>query len=120
VLEVHSLPLEMAAELGIVGLLGFVLTVTGVALAAGRALRRRQAIAAGWCAALLVWLLQASIDWHWQVPAVTLPALILAGALIALSEAPPEVLVEPSRAGAGTATPALPDPAERRGAVPAS
>ncbi len=120
VLEVHSLPIEMAAELGIVGLLGLVLMVTGVALAASRALRSRGAIAAGWCAALLVWLLQASIDWHWQIPAVTLPALILAGALIALSEAPPEVAVEPSRAGASEATPAAPDPAERRGAVPAS
>jgi hypothetical protein len=125
VLEVHSLPIEMAAELGIVGLLGLVLMVTGVALAASRALRSRGAIAAGWCAALLVWLLQASIDWHWQIPAVTLPALILAGALIARSEAPPEAAVVDrararARARAGDGTPAAADPAERRAAVPAS
>lgn len=86
VLEVHSLELEMAAELGVVGLLGLAAMILGIGLAAGRALRRHEAIAAGWCAALLVWLLQASIDWHWQMPAVTLPAIALAGALVALAD----------------------------------
>jgi len=36
-----------------------------------------------------VWFLHASIDWDWQLPAVTLPAIVLAGALLALSESPP-------------------------------
>jgi len=35
-----------------------------------------------------VWLLHASIDWDWQMPAVTLPALIAAGAVLAASERP--------------------------------
>ena len=28
----------------------------------------------------------SAIDWHWEMPAVTLPALVMAGALIAASE----------------------------------
>jgi hypothetical protein len=87
--DVHSLPFEMAAELGIVGLLAFLTLVAGVALAARRALARHGAVAAGPCAALLAWLMHASIDWDWQLPAVTLPALALAGMLIVLGESPP-------------------------------
>jgi hypothetical protein len=86
--DTHSLEVEMAAELGIVGLLAFGIMVAGVAVAARRALRRDPAMAAGWCAALLAWFLHASIDWDWQLPAVTLPAVALAGALVALGEAP--------------------------------
>ena len=89
-LQVHSLPLEMAAELGIPGLLGLALFIVGTGAAARRALRSRPGLAAGSCAAVTVWLLHASIDWDWQLPAVTLPALIMAGALIAISEGPPE------------------------------
>ncbi|MDQ6793412.1 MAG: O-antigen ligase family protein, partial [Chloroflexota bacterium] len=84
--EVHSLELEMAAELGIVGLLAFGLMVAGVGLAARRAIRRHYTIAAGSCAAIVVWLLHASIDWDWQLPAVSLPAIVLAGALVAIAE----------------------------------
>jgi hypothetical protein len=86
--DTHSIEVEMAAELGIVGLLAFGLMVAGVVAAARRALRRDPATAAGWCAALLAWFLHASIDWDWQLPAVTLPAVALAGAIVALSEAP--------------------------------
>jgi O-antigen ligase len=83
--DVHSLELEMAAELGVVGLLLFALLAGGTAAAARDALRRHPAEAAGCMAALVAWLLHASIDWDWQLPAVSLPAIALAGALIALS-----------------------------------
>ena len=33
-----------------------------------------------------VFLLHATIDWDWQIPAVTLPAIILFAAVIALGE----------------------------------
>jgi hypothetical protein len=89
VLEVHSLPLEMAVELGLPGLLGLGLLVIGTAVAAGRSLRSRPALAAGPAAAGTVWLVHATIDWDWQLPAVTLFALVLGGALIAASEAAP-------------------------------
>ena len=62
--------------------------ITGMVLATRRALRARAAAAAGPAAALSVWFLHASIDWDWQLPAVTLPAIVLAGALIAIAEDP--------------------------------
>lgn len=85
-LEIHSLPLEMLVELGLPGLLGLVLMVGGVAVAGGRALERHPELAAGPCAVGTVWLLHASIDWDWQLPAVTLPAIIAASALLAAGE----------------------------------
>jgi O-antigen ligase len=87
--EIHSLPLEMATELGLVGLLGFGLLVGGVAAAGGRALRGGSALAPGAVAALAVWGIHACVDWDWQVPAVTLPAIVLAAGLLAASESPP-------------------------------
>jgi O-antigen ligase len=85
-LEVHSLPLEMAIELGLPGLIGLTLLVVGVGLAGWRSLRRHPELGPGACAALAVWGLHATIDWDWQLPAVTLPAIVLAGAVIAASE----------------------------------
>jgi O-antigen ligase/polysaccharide polymerase Wzy-like membrane protein len=85
-LEVHSLPLEMAVELGLVGLLCFGLFIGGVAVASARALRANEPPAAGAVGAVTVFALHAAIDWDWQLPAVTLPALVLAGALLAGSE----------------------------------
>jgi len=84
--DAHSLAVECAAELGLPGLAGLALLVGGVAAAARRALRRRRAAAAGATATLIAWLLHAAIDWDWQLPAVTLPAVVLAGALIVLDE----------------------------------
>jgi hypothetical protein len=85
--EVHSLELGFAAELGLPGLLCLLVMLGGVAAAGRRALIGGQPIAAGCCAASTVWLLHASIDWDWEVPAVTLPVVVMAGALIAASEA---------------------------------
>jgi hypothetical protein len=86
--EVHSLELGFAAELGLPGLLGLLVVLGGVVAAGRRALIGGQAIAAGCCTASTVWLLHASIDWDWELPAVTLPVVVMAGALIAASEAP--------------------------------
>lgn len=105
-LEVHSLPLEMAVELGLVGLLGFGLMIGGIGAAAARALRRDDLLAPGAAAAATVFILHAAIDWDWQLPAVTLPAIVLAGGLIAASE--PEPLRERAPA---TASPAGSAPA---------
>jgi len=84
--DVHSLELEQLAELGLPGLLAFALLLAGGGLAARDALRRDPAAAAGVTAATLAWLLHASIDWDWQLPAVSLPALIMTGALVVISE----------------------------------
>lgn len=87
--EVHSLELEMANELGLPGLLAFLLLLGGVAVAARRALAREPVLAAGALAASATWLLHASIDWDWQLPAVTLPAVVLVGLLLAAAEDEP-------------------------------
>jgi hypothetical protein len=84
--DTHSLVVEVMAELGLPGLLALAALVTGVALAARRALGVDRRAAAGITAALLAWFLHACIDWDWQLPAVTLPAVALAGALMAISE----------------------------------
>jgi hypothetical protein len=99
--EVHSLPLEMLIELGVPGVLGFVLFLGGIGLSARRALRLGPMAAGPW-AAVTVYFLHSAIDWDWQLPAVTLVALILAGALIA----------------AGEASPGAPAPRARRARVP--
>jgi O-antigen ligase len=108
--EVHSLPLEVALELGVVGLLGLVLFVAGGAGAARAAVRRNALLAAGPAAACTAWAVHATIDWDWQVPAVTLPAVILAGCLIAAGEAEPGA--EPGREVARATD--VPEPAAPR------
>jgi O-antigen ligase len=85
--DTHSLEVEVAAELGLVGLVALALMIGGVVVAGRRALRAHAPAAAGPAAGLLVWFLHASLDWDWQLPAVTLPAIVLAGALIVLAEA---------------------------------
>jgi hypothetical protein len=84
--DAHSIEVEMAAELGLVGLVAFALMIGGTVASARRALRRARGLAAGPCAASLAWLLHASIDWDWQLPGVTLPAITLAAALMVLGE----------------------------------
>ena len=81
--DAHSLYVETPAELGLVGL-ALLLTLLGaVAVAArhaGRAL-------AGPVAALAAFALHAGVDWDWELPALTLVALALAGLVLATSPA---------------------------------
>ncbi len=111
--DVHSLELEMAAELGLVGLLALALLVGGIGATALRGLRTRPALAAGPAAALVVWFLHASIDWDWQLPAVSLPAIALAGALIAIDDVSVPA-VDPTAAPARAPAPPQPDPPRER------
>jgi hypothetical protein len=60
--------------------------VGGVIAGARRAIAAQPAVAAGSAAALIAWALHASIDWDWQLPAVSLPAIALAAALLAAGE----------------------------------
>jgi O-Antigen ligase len=82
--DAHSLPLQTAAELGVVGLALLAAFLAGVALAAARALRTAPALAAGPVAAVVVYVAHAPLDWDWQMPALTLVAVVLAGALVAI------------------------------------
>jgi hypothetical protein len=83
--DAHSLELQTLAELGLVGLALLLSFLTGVALSARRALRAGAAVA-GAVAALVCYLAHSPLDWDWQMPAVTLVALVLAGALLAEGE----------------------------------
>jgi hypothetical protein len=84
--DAHSLYLETAAELGIVGVALLALLLLGVVAASRRLYRRDAALAAGAAAALVTWAVHAGLDWDWEMPALTLIAIVLAGAVIAWSE----------------------------------
>jgi hypothetical protein len=83
--DAHSLYVETAAELGLIGL-ALLATFLGGAGAAGARLLRApagRALGGGWIAASATYLVHAGVDWDWEMPAATLPFLLLAGALLA-------------------------------------
>ncbi|MGO9882383.1 MAG: O-antigen ligase family protein [Solirubrobacteraceae bacterium] len=84
--DAHSLYIQTAAELGLIGLALLAATFTGVVVAARRALARAPALAAGPAAALVVWAAHVAVDWDWEMPAVTLLAIVLAGGLLSLCD----------------------------------
>jgi O-antigen ligase len=84
--DAHSLYLETAAELGVVGLACLLLFLGGVAAALVRLYRRDPAAATGVAAGLAAWAFHAGLDWDWEMPAVTLPAILLAAAAVAWGE----------------------------------
>jgi hypothetical protein len=107
--DAHSLYLKTLAELGLVGFALLALWLSGVGAAALAAYRRDPGFAAGPIAAIAVWAIHAELDWDWEMPGVTLVALVLAGALIARVER-----AEPGR----PATQAAPVEASEADAVP--
>jgi O-antigen ligase len=93
--DAHSLPLQTLAELGLVGA-ALLLAFFGAVAVAGRAAHRSApALAAGPIAGAVVYLTHTPLDWDWEMPAVTLFALLLAGALIALADEPGDRLTAP-------------------------
>jgi hypothetical protein len=84
--DAHSLYLETAAELGLVGLALLATLLVAVGLAARRALRVAPAAASGPVAVVTLWAFHAGIDWDWEMPTVTLLGLAFAGALLALAD----------------------------------
>jgi O-antigen ligase/polysaccharide polymerase Wzy-like membrane protein len=83
--DAHSLPLETAAELGLAGLLALGLLAGGVI---GGAVRL-QSVAPGAGAAafggLAAWGVHASLDWGWEMPSVSLIALLLAASILGVN-----------------------------------
>jgi O-Antigen ligase len=74
--DAHSLYLETAAELGLVGAGLLLALLGGVAVAARRA-------GAASVAALAAFALHAGVDWDWELPALSLVAVVLAGLVLA-------------------------------------
>jgi hypothetical protein len=77
--DAHSLFAEQLAELGIVGLGLLVLTFATGFVAAWR--NRRHPFVPIAFGALVAFLVHASVDWDWEMPAVTLCGLAFAGSL---------------------------------------
>jgi hypothetical protein len=80
--DAHSLPLETAAELGLLGLAALALFAGGVVTAA----RRVAWPLAGAVGGLAAWSAHAAIDWAWELPGDALFGLLLAAAVVAVSE----------------------------------
>jgi O-antigen ligase len=78
--DAHNLYLETLAEMGPIGLLllAGTLVLPFVALRGGR----RDPVLAAAGGAYLAFLLQAAVDWDWEMPAVTIAGLLCGGALI--------------------------------------
>jgi O-antigen ligase len=84
--DAHSLYLETAAELGLVGIALLLTFAGGVAASARRAFRRDPALAAGPVAVVCAWAVHAGLDWDWEVPSLTLVAILLAAVLVARAD----------------------------------
>ena len=79
----HSLYLEVLAELGLIGTALLALALIPPALAFST--RRREPIACSAVAGFSVFLFHAAVDWDWQLPGVTVPALMCAACLLAVA-----------------------------------
>ncbi|HET6506174.1 MAG TPA: O-antigen ligase family protein [Baekduia sp.] len=99
--DAHSLPIETLAELGLIGAAALALLAAGVILATRRVLAADPALAAGPAAALVAYAFHASIDWDWEMPALSLVAVLLAGLMIARSSVSTETA--PSTTSDGSA-----------------
>jgi hypothetical protein len=80
----HSVVMSLVGELGLVGLmLGGVLGAASIvgAWTFIRTARRAAAAEVAAAAAIVMWFMHANTDWLWQLPASTVPALLIAGSL---------------------------------------
>ena len=103
----HSLPLQVLAELGIVG--GLLLAAALLAIAAGawRQVRRggRSGVVVVSVGVVVAWLVHASVDWVHLLPGLTGVALLGAAAL--LRPTPAEPATRPAPGGRARLVPAI-------------
>ncbi|HEY3946090.1 MAG TPA: O-antigen ligase family protein [Solirubrobacteraceae bacterium] len=78
--DAHNLYIETMAETGIVGLLILVATLAAPLVGFWRA--RRHSLAAAALAAYAAFLVEAAVDWDWELSGVTLVALLCGGAVL--------------------------------------
>lgn len=93
VAQPHSVPLQFLTETGLIGGL-LALGALGVLLFAAldrvrqMAAGRERDMAVALFAAAAAWLVHGFLDWDWDIPGVTLPALIFLGLLVAIPRRP--------------------------------
>jgi O-antigen ligase len=75
----HNLYLESLAELGPLGL---ALIIAALALPLVTLRRRAGPLEAAAAAGYIAYVVHSGVDWDWQLPGATLPALVCAGALL--------------------------------------
>jgi len=92
--DAHSLYLETLAELGVIGFAFLLAFLAGTAAAVVRLHRIAPGPATALAGGMAAWAVHAGLDWDWEMPAVTLPALALGAAAIAWSE---ELSTSPAR-----------------------
>ncbi len=98
----HSLELRMLVHTGVVGALLFaIFLVAGIFAAFGAPPAMRLAAALA-LTPLIVWLVHGSIDWLWEFPALSVPALAFLGGAGALARGSAQVLPAPDSALAGS------------------
>lgn len=87
--DAHSLYLETLGELGIVGLALLLTFLGAVGVAAVRLARRAgpgmRPLVAGLAGCVAAYAVAAGLDWMWEIPGVTLVAMVAAGLLAAAS-----------------------------------
>ena len=104
----HSVPLQFLAETGAVGAV-LALAALGLLLyAAARNVRRSahgpdRMLAAALLAGALAYGLHSFYDWDWNIPAVSLPALIFIGVLVGSHRARPAAQIDRPGLGARAA-----------------
>ncbi len=94
--DAHSLYLETLAELGVVGFALLLAFIAAVVVAVVRLHRQAPAVGAGPAAVLAAFAVHAGLDWDWEMPALTLTALLAAAATLTWSE---EASLHPQDAG---------------------
>jgi hypothetical protein len=107
--DAHSLYLETAAELGVVGLALLAVLVAGIVACGRRTMRLHREAAVGPVAALTTFGMHAGLDWDWEMPALTIVAVLLAAVLVAGADprVPPASARPPRGAWASRAIVAL-------------
>ena len=85
--DAHSLYLETVAELGVAGL--FLVGVLAAVPFVGAARFRHDAVVPVAAGAYAAFLVHAGIDWDWEMPVVTLSALVAASAILAVARPAP-------------------------------
>jgi O-antigen ligase len=113
----HSLVLRPFSQAGLVGGVLFLVVVGATLGAAARARRQgpvAAAVVAGTLAAAAYWLVHGSLDWLWEIPAVTAPVFALLGLAAGLASRPlrpplcrPAVIVAVVAAAVSFALPGL-------------